>query len=153
MPDISIKVRNKIVQSVGIHEIVCGNSDYTISFDLDSEWNEFTDIVARFVYCDRNGVRHWIDSEIQDSICNVPVLCGIDSVNIGIYAGEGNIHTSTPSTIPCIRSITCILGQAHSMKRDFFNECMELLTYRNDPEQFKAAYNSLVEYWNNVIIQ
>lgn len=38
--DINIKVKDKI--AVGDETlIVCGNSDYTVNFELDAEWAEY----------------------------------------------------------------------------------------------------------------
>lgn len=151
MDNIVIRIRDRRAMLMTQSYIVNGNTGYVIEFDFDSEWDEFAEKTARFVYCDKQGARHWIDVPITGNTCNTPKLERIDRVEVGVYAG--NIRTSTQSTISCIRSITCMLGKSQSMKRDFYNECMELLTLRNDPEQFKAAYNSLVSYWNNVIIQ
>ena len=50
--DINIKVKDKI--AVGDETlIVCGNSDYTVNFELDAEWAEYDKKTMRIGY--RNG--------------------------------------------------------------------------------------------------
>lgn len=38
--ELKVTVRNKIAEDDGTR-IVCGNSDYTVHFDLDEEWKQF----------------------------------------------------------------------------------------------------------------
>ena len=50
--DINIKVKDKI--AVGDETlIVCGNSDYTVNFELDAEWAAYDKKTMRIGY--RNG--------------------------------------------------------------------------------------------------
>jgi hypothetical protein len=92
MPEISIQVRSKIAKAVGDPVIVCGNDDYTATFDLDVEWMGYDIKTARFVYCDKQGARHWIDVPVTGNTCNAPKLERIDRVEVGVYAG--NIQTT-----------------------------------------------------------
>ena len=39
MPELKITIRNKRASGTGT--IVCGNSDYTVLWDLDEEWASF----------------------------------------------------------------------------------------------------------------
>lgn len=61
--EINITVRNKIASGDGTW-IVCGNSDYTVRFTLDSEWDQFitrtmivVNVRARDNYADWCGVK------------------------------------------------------------------------------------------------
>lgn len=103
MPDIGISVTNKIAQVSGSPVIVCGNSDYTVNFTLDSEWDAYTAKTARFAYY-KNGVFQYTDVLFEGDSVFAPVLNDVDEVAIGVYAGD--LHTSTPARIPCARSIT-----------------------------------------------
>lgn len=98
MPEIVIRVREKIAEPVGDPEIVCGNSDYTVRFDFDSEWGEEVRI-ARFVWqCAGRAV--FCDRLFTGNTVSVPVLHGTRVCMIGAYAG--NIRTTTAAQIPCI---------------------------------------------------
>lgn len=130
--------------------IVNGNTGYVIEFDFDSEWDEFAEKTARFVYCDKQGARHWIDVPITGNTCNTPKLERIDRVEVGVYAG--NIRTSTMARIPCLWSILDYQAEKSAPKRDCFREIMELLRiYQTDKSAYSAAVRAFEEYWNTVI--
>ena len=104
MPTIAISVTDKRAVVSGTPVIICGNSDYTISWTLDSEWTSLTDRVAHFEFWGDNGIRYAKDVSFTGSSCSVPVLDNIDRVFIMLYAGD--IHTSSPVCVPCIRTVT-----------------------------------------------
>lgn len=150
MDNIVIRIRNRYAQLMTKSYIVNGNTSYIVEFDFDSEWDGLEEKTARFVYCDERGARRWIDMPIENGTCHVPRLERIDQVEVGVYAG--NIRTTTGAMIPCIWSILCYKGSMHIPKRDFFNECMKLLSiYKNDRSQYQAAYKALKDYWDTVI--
>lgn len=105
MPNIKITVAGKIATNTtpGV-VIVCGNKDYTATFDLDDEWAAETARTARFVYY-KNGMRLFKDVQFTGDTVAVPALSGIDYVMVGIYAGD--LHTTTPAQVLCDRSILC----------------------------------------------
>ena len=105
MSTINIAVADKIAtnMSPGV-SIVCGNSDYAITFTLDSEWNSLVPRTARFVYY-KDGKSTFQDVEFSGNTVAVPVLYGVDHVLVGVYAG--NLHATTPAKVPCDRSILC----------------------------------------------
>lgn len=102
--DIQVKVANKVASVIGSPVIVCGNSDYNISFDFDTEWEGLTVKTARFVY-KKDGALQFSDVVFSGTVAAVPVLSGIDEVYLGVYAGE--LHTTTPARILCKQSILC----------------------------------------------
>lgn len=105
MPNISVMVREKIAQTQGTPEIVCGNSDYAVTFDFDDEWSGYEFKTARFVWCDlKTGKVKHSDVVFDGDICMAPVLYDTAAVAIGVYAGD--IHTTTPARVPCARCIT-----------------------------------------------
>lgn len=84
--------------------IVCGNSDYKIKFNFDSEWDGKAK-VARFIW---NG--QYEDADITDDICNVPVIRNTTTVNVGVYSGDfetTELKTTTGAVIGCELSILC----------------------------------------------
>lgn len=105
MPNISVKVREKIAQTQGTPEVVCGNSDYVVMFDFDDEWSGYEVKTARFVWCDlKTGKVKHSDVAFSGDICMAPVLYDTAAVAIGVYAGD--IHTTTPARVPCAQCIT-----------------------------------------------
>lgn len=105
MPIINITVAGKIATNTTPGEvIVCGNSDYSVKFALDSEWNAEPNRTARFVYY-KNGLRLYKDKEFTGDTVAVPVLSNIDYVEVGVYAGD--LRTTTPAKVLCDRSILC----------------------------------------------
>jgi hypothetical protein len=85
--------------------IICGNSDYSLTFDFaDPEWAEHEERTARFTFVRRGELRY--DEVIfKGDTVSVPVLSDIDEVFIGVYTGE--LYTTTPARIKCKRSILC----------------------------------------------
>lgn len=105
MPIINITVAGKIATNTTPGEvIVCGNSDYSVNFALDSEWDAEPNRTARFVYY-KNGLRLYKDKEFTGDTVAVPVLSNIDYVEVGVYAGD--LRTTTPARVLCDRSILC----------------------------------------------
>lgn len=96
---IEIIIREKIARTVDKHTFaVCGNSDYTVKFDFDSEWDSYETKTARFKY---NG--SYTDVPFSGDTCPMPVITNAYRVEIGVYAGE--LRTSSPALLPLRRSI------------------------------------------------
>lgn len=101
MKELYITVKDKVAtyQARG-GDIVCGNSDYCIVFNFDEEWSGVASKTARFVW---NG--QYYDQVFTGNTCTVPIITNADSVEVGVYAG--NLRTTTPAKIGCVRSILC----------------------------------------------
>lgn len=105
MPDINITVRDKITKAEGSPEIVCGNSDYAVVFDLDSEWDTYDLKTMRVVWIDiMTGIPRYIDVPFSGNSAVIPAVYNAYEIAVGIYAGD--IRTTTPARIPCDRCIT-----------------------------------------------
>lgn len=107
MPSINISVAGKIATNTTPGEVVvCGNSDYTVVFSFDTEWQAKTDRVARFRYC-KNGKHLYQDVPISDgySVVDMPRVSDVDQVLVGVYADT--LLTTTPAKVLCDRSILC----------------------------------------------
>ena len=97
--DINIKVNDKI--AVGDETlIVCGNSDYSVNFELDAEWDAYEKKTMRVGY--RNG--KYKDVEFSGSSCTLPVISKRPWIAVGLYAGQ--LHTTTPALFRCAECIT-----------------------------------------------
>lgn len=105
MPEIRLCVRNKITAAVGKPVIVCGNSDYTLYFDLDAEWAPFREKTVRFFWYDNRRGRHLhTDVLFAGNAVSVPVLRDTNEVAVGLYAG--GLHAAVPVRIPCAEAVT-----------------------------------------------
>ena len=99
MPQIHISVRDKIARTARRTPcIVCGNADYEIVFDFDSEWDAHDQRIARFIW---GGA--YYDVPFTGNACPVPTVLHASEVEVGVYAGE--LRTTTPATVACRRSI------------------------------------------------
>lgn len=98
MPIINITVKGKVASS-DTKAIVNGNSDYAVNWVLDGEWADYDTKTMR--------VRHY-DGTVIDCIftgcsCNLPIITETCMIEIGLFAGD--LITSTPAVINCIRCI------------------------------------------------
>lgn len=101
---------------------MCGNSDYTVVFDLDDEWAAFKNRVAVFVYQvgrERRNERVIFDG----NECPIPTLRGVRAVEVGLEAG--NIRTTTPARIRCFGCITDAAGTPQEPDEDVYGQILE----------------------------
>lgn len=119
MPTIKIAVKNKIAASP-VEQLVCGNSDYQIEFAFDEEWDSYPVKTARFIW---NG--QYADVVFEGNICPAPVISGASVCAIGAFAGD--LHTTTPALVTCVKSILCGSGSPAAPAPDVYAQIMELL--------------------------
>lgn len=119
MPVINIQVRRKKASNP-LTRIVCGNSDYLISFDFDEEWAAHDAKTARFIW---NG--QYADVVFTGNICAVPVITNASVCAVGVYAGD--LQTTTPALIGCDKSILCGGGLPADPTPDVYAQIMALL--------------------------
>lgn len=103
MPEIIVNVREKIAQVQGNPEIVCGNSDYTVTFDFDAEWNQYTEKTAHFAFV-QDGKPQFYDVIFSGNTVKIPAVYRTSELAIGAYAGA--IRTTSPAIVPCVPCIT-----------------------------------------------
>lgn len=97
---IPITIRDKIATAPRDALYVCGNSDYTINFTFDEEWEDFNEKTARFVF---NG--QYVDMIFSGNVCPVPVISNTYAFEVGVYAG--NLSTTTKAYVPATKSVLC----------------------------------------------
>lgn len=125
--DINITVRNKIAILVNPIIAVCGNSDYVVKFDFDSEWDAFENKTARFKY---NG--EYIDIIFTGNECNMPVIKNAYRVEIGVYAGD--LHTTTSAFLIMKKSVTSDNGAPAAPAPDVYDQLMQRMNEIEAPE-------------------
>ena len=136
MKNISITVENKRATVVGSPVIVCGNSDYTVTFAFDDEWSLTGPKTARFVYVKRGKVEHE-DKVFEGNTVAVPVLSDVAFVNVGVFAGD--LCTTTPAQVRCRASILCGSGTVHEPTPDVYSQIMALFTEMAEKGAFGAT--------------
>lgn len=125
MPTINVTVRNRIATAQRWQCIICGNSDYIVDFDLDDEWNDMPNKVAVFVTNTRGDIRH--ERVLFDgSTCGIPVLRGVNMVDIGIEAGD--IRTTTPAHVKCEACITDRAGMPQEPENNVYGQILAMTT-------------------------
>ena len=123
MPTIEIEVKNKIAKSPE-DKIVCGNRDYHIHFLFDDEWAAYNTKTARFAW---NGQHE--DVIFDGDVCPAPVISGATVCAVGVFAGD--LHTTTPALVTCIKSIMCLGGAPSDPLPDVYAQLMEKLNSLN----------------------
>ena len=114
MPELRMIVRNKIAWAADKPEIVCGNADYLLRFELDAEWAPFREKTARFFWYDqRRGAYLHADVLFSGNTVPVPVMRNTHAVAVGIYAGS--LHSTAPVRIPCLHALTDRTDPEHDL--------------------------------------
>lgn len=138
---IHVTVRDKIATAPKEALYVCGNSDYSIQFDFDEEWLEYTHKTARF-----NCGPEPIDVVFSGNICPVPKISNVTHFYVGAYAGD--LRTTTPAYVSAKKSILCGSGSPKPPTPDVYAQIMEILNTLKveiPPEQIDAAVNEWLE--------
>ena len=126
MKEIKINVADKVASAIGSPVIVCGNSNYKITFIFDSEWGAYQEKTARFTFR-RDGIDKYIDVLFSGNSCTAPILTNIERVSIGVYAGD--LRTTTGAEIRCRKSILCLGGLKHEQPpEDVYNQILETVS-------------------------
>lgn len=101
MPEIAITVRNKIPTSA-VRQIVCDNSDYTLRFDFDGQWDEG----PKTVYFVLQGVGALSPAVTDGDACPLPPIRLSDGVSRQLAVGvqQGQIKTSAVVNFWCYPS-------------------------------------------------
>lgn len=138
MITINIEVQDKRPTVLGSPVIVCGNSDYELSFTFDSEWEAEPTKTARFLFV-REGKVRYEDVVFMGTTCQVPVLAGIKEVRVGVFAG--NLITSTPAVISCEPSILCGTGAPEDPTPEEYHQLVALVNdYYSELVDSTAAF-------------
>jgi len=147
MKDIKITVADKKATVQGTPIIVCGNSDYTVTFSFDAEWSLTGPKTARFVYI-KNGEKQHEDKVFSGSTVAVPVLSDVAFVQVGVF--EGDLATTTPARILCSPSILCGTGSTpDSLTEDVYNQLLALVVDLAEKGAFGATEEQMQQIEQN----
>ena len=124
MPNIKILINGKKATVEGSPVIICGNSDYTVTFTFDDDWGAVDVKTARFVYVKAGEVQHE-DRVFSGDTVAVPILSDVAFVKVGVFAGD--LCTTTPARVLCDASILCGSGAPQDPTPDVYHQIMEML--------------------------
>ena len=116
MPEIKIKVRDKCAEGEGV--IICNNSDYTVVWDLDSEWEPYSARTMRVNLADGT----YQDVVFTGDTAALPVLTASGWVSVGLYAGD--IHTSRAARLLALSSVLTPGGSPAAPAEDVYAQIM-----------------------------
>lgn len=141
MPEINIKVRDKCAEGEGV--IICNNSDYTVVWDLDSEWEPYSTRTMRVNLADGT----YQDVVFTGDNAALPVLTASGWVSVGLYAGD--IHTSRAARLLALSSVLTPGGSPAAPAEDVYAQIMAKLNELStvSPEDIaKAVEDYLAEH-------
>ena len=119
MPEIKIKIRDK--RAGGTGTIICGNSDYTVAWDLDQEWEPYSAKTMRVNLADGT----YQDVVFTGNTAALPVLSTPGWASVGLYAGD--LHTSRAADLRVLPSVTTPGGAPADPAEDVYAQITEKL--------------------------
>ena len=140
MPQLIIKIKNKIAKPLN-NCVICDNSDYTVKFIFDEEWEKEPLRIARFIWN-----KQYVDVQFTGDTCEVPVVSKTNNLAIGVYAGD--LRTTTPAILTCYTSILSEDVIEHSITPSEYEEIMKMLNAQaTDIAALKAVDKRI---WTNL---
>lgn len=118
--ELVVIVNNKVAKSQEGEFIVCGNGDYRIVFQFDSEWDSYDAKTALFVFNEKT-----VAVPFSGNVCDGIAIEDSNTLAIGVYAG--NLVTTTPAYIPCLQSIRDVANLPSAPDTDVYDRLMALL--------------------------
>lgn len=117
---INVSVKNHVAKQTDKTVYVCGNDDFVINFDFDSEWDQYDVKTARFTY---GG--NYVDVVFTGNTCAVPIITNVWRFKVGVFAGD--LSTTTPVLISASKSILCETGTPAAPTDDVYNQIIEVV--------------------------
>lgn len=117
MPEIKIKIRDK--RAGGTGTVICGNSDYTVVWDLDQEWTPYDTKTMRVNLADGT----YQDVVFTGNTAALPVLSTPGWASVGLYAGD--LHTSRAADLRVLPSVTTPGGAPADPAEDVYAQITE----------------------------
>lgn len=96
MTDIKIKISKKIAICKKKY-LISSNSDYTVTFEFDDEWNPQESKTARFIFDEK-----CVDVPFLGNSVSVPKIPFCKTLGIGVFSDTAS---STVADLGCIASV------------------------------------------------
>ena len=117
-----ISVRGKQAKNLSAFPYICHNSDYSVRFEFDDDWDKYPIKTARFVSA--SGQHQ--DVVVDGSTCEFPLFTDTTHVEVGVFAGD--LSTTTAALVPARRSILSGTGSTPAVPPDdAYNKMMEVI--------------------------
>ena len=135
----NITVRQKIATGDDTY-IVCGNSDYTVHWDLDDEWAEYNE-KTMLVRVDNSPNPYTVQFTGTDA--ELPALYNTRRCVIGLMAGD--VRTTTGAMFVCLPSARDASGVPVEPPEDVYAQLVSQLARKiSEPSQDGTAGQALV---------
>lgn len=135
----NITVRQKIATGDDTY-IVCGNSDYTVHWDLDDEWAEYNE-KTMLVRVDNSPNPYTVQFTGTDA--ELPALYNTRRCVIGLMAGD--VRTTTGAMFVCLPSARDASGAPVEPPADVYAQLVSQLAGKiSEPSQDGSAGQALV---------
>lgn len=135
----NITVRQKIATGDDTY-IVCGNSDYTVHWDLDDEWAEYNE-KTMLVRVDNSPNPYTVQFTGTDA--ELPALYNTRRCVIGLMAGD--VRTTTGAMFVCLPSARDASGAPVEPPADVYAQLVSQLAGKiSEPSQDGTAGQALV---------
>lgn len=118
--------------------IVCGNSNYKIKFNFDSEWDGYETKTALFRWGNKFEIVKHVP--FSGSECEVPRMLDTVGFKVGVYSGDKS--TTTPAYFGADPCILCGVQKPDDPKEDVYDQLIAIL---NDINENIGDINSLLE--------
>lgn len=120
--NVEVDIRERKAIQTNEVEIICGNKDYTVTFNFDSEWDEYTVKTGVFVYWAK-GQAFAVEQPFSGNVCHVPDLYNTPCVLIGVAVGD--LKSTTPAEIKCLPGILDSNPVHVTPPEDVYNKLLE----------------------------
>lgn len=105
----------------GPQYVVCNNSDYLVTWELDEEWASYEHRTMQVNYSDGTYERVLFTG----SSCALPPVSVSGQIKIGLYAAD--IHTTRPVRTLAVHSIISCGGTERAPMPNIYDQLMEKL--------------------------
>ena len=139
---INVEIKNKKAVRTNETAYVCDNSDFTVVFSFDEEWNDFDVKTARFVYGDK-----YQDVVFTGTECQMPKISNTKLISVGVFAGD--LHTTTPAFIVANKSILSGAGVPEAPSPDVYAQIIKLIEEMGGAVDEEAIRQIVDEYMEN----
>ena len=117
--NIQIEIRDRVAHLIGKPKIICGNSDYTVTFAFDDEWTGVDVKTLRVSYNNKHS-----DYVFTGDTVELPPIVKAIEVHLGVFAGG---ITSTKVAVRAEPSILCEGGSVVDPKPDIYAQLVDLI--------------------------
>jgi len=139
---INIKIENKQAFRTNDTAYVCDNSDYTVVFSFDKEWDEFETKTARFVYDGRHQ-----DVIFTGNECAMPKISNARLIFVGVFAGD--LHTTTSASVMANKSILSGSGIPDPPPENIYNQIIKMIEEMGGQVDEEVIRQIVYEYMEN----